>query len=137
MQHTFVLSRRVGREPRQVERALPELTSAGSTGLAFIGPFERWALTGPWGSGPAERRAHARLRTGRRRAEAVEVELGIWSRHAVELRMRPIARRPEQWSGRRQTRYFDRAHEAIDELARALEAATPAPPVRLPVTRTA
>jgi hypothetical protein len=137
MQHTFVLSRRVGRDPRQVERALPELTFACHGGLTFTGPFERWALIGPWGSGPAERRAHAQLRTGGRRTEAVEVELGPWDRTAVEVRLRPLAARPERWSHRRQARYFEAAHAAVDALSRAIEQATPAPSAALPATRTA
>lgn len=136
-QHTFVLSRRVGRPQPAAESALPIVVAYHHGGLRFVGQFERRALVGPWGSGPPERQAHAELRTGRHSVERVEVELGPWARHAVELRLRPVARRPERWSGRRQTRYFDRAHEAIDELARALEAATPAPPTRLPVTRSA
>jgi hypothetical protein len=135
-QHTFVLSRRVGRAPDQVERALPALAEVPHAGLRFLGPFERWALIGPWGSGPAERRARARLRTGRS-TEAVEVELGVWDRDAVELRLRPEARRPERWSHRRQLRYFAAAHEAVDTLARAIEHATPAPPARVPLRRSA
>jgi hypothetical protein len=135
-QHTFVLSRRVGRVPSQVERALPALADVPHAGLCFSGPFERWALIGPWGSGPAERRAGARLRTGRS-TEAVEVELGPWDRGAVELRLRPEANRPERWSRRRQQRYFVAAHEAVDALARAIERATPAPPTGVPLRRSA
>lgn len=51
--------------------------------------------------------------------------------------MRPASRRPERWTGHRQLRYFDQAHEAIEELARALEAVTPAPIGAQPITRTA
>ena len=36
---------------------------------------------------------------------------------------------PDRWGGRRQLRYFDGAHEAIDALARALEHEVPASPV--------
>jgi hypothetical protein len=135
-QHTFVLSRRVGRVPSQVERALAALADVPHAGLCFSGPFERWALIGPWGSGPAERRARARLRT-RRGTEAVEVEVGVWDRSAVELRLRPEANRPERWSHRRQLRYFAAAHEAVDALARAIERATPVPPARVPLRRSA
>ncbi len=136
MQHTFVLSRRVGREQQSAELALPALAEQAHSGLVFTGPFERRSLTGPWGNGPAERQAHATLRTGRTTVERVEVEVGPWSRHAVELRLRPLVRRPERWSGRRQARYFQRAHEAIDALARAVELSTP-PPVAVPATRSA
>ncbi|MGZ4691625.1 MAG: hypothetical protein ACXVKA_09830 [Acidimicrobiia bacterium] len=135
--HTFVLARRVGRAPGLAERALPELVSGEYAGLSFRGPFERRTVVGPWGSGPAEREAQADLRTGRRSRERVAVALGPWAHHAVELRIRPANRRPDRWSGRRQLRYFDHAHEAIDELARALERATPAPVASRPITRTA
>jgi hypothetical protein len=136
-QHTFVLSRRVARAPGLAERALPDLTHAEYAGLAFDGPFERRTIVGPWGSGPAEREAPARLVTGRRSPEPVSVELGPWARNAVELRLRPATHRPDRWTGRRQLRYFDHAHAAIDELARALESATPAPLAVQPVTRSA
>ena len=136
-QHTFVLSRRVGRAPGLAERAIPGLTEAAYAGLTFVGPFERRSIVGPWGSGPAEREARATLATGRRTPEPVSVELGPWARNAVELRVRPASPRPQRWSGRRQLRYFDHAHEAIDELARALEIATPAPSTVESVRRSA
>ncbi len=135
-QHTFVLTRRVGRAPTLAERTLPDLLPGDYCGLRFTGPFERRTIVGPWGSGPAERQAPAELRTGRR-CEKVAVELGVWARDAVELRVRPTVRRPERWSSRRQMRYFNHAHDAIDELARALAHGTPTAPVSLPVTRTA
>jgi hypothetical protein len=137
LQHTFVLSRRVGRAPAPVDRALPALTLACHRGLTFTGPFEHWELIGPWGSGPAERRAHAQLRTGRRTVEPVEVELGPWDRSAVEVRLRPLARRPERWGRRRQERYFDGAHAAVDALTRAIEQTTPSPTTAMPVRRSA
>ena len=136
-QHTFVLSRRVGREPILAERALVGLTHGDYAGLTLVGPFERRTIVGPWGSGPVEREAPADLRTGGRSLERVEVEVSPWARHTVEIRVRPAGRRPERWTPRRQTRYFNHAHQAIDELARALEHATPAVPARRPVRRTA
>jgi hypothetical protein len=136
-QHTFVLSRRVGRAPGLAERVLPGLTEAAYAGLTFVGPFERRTIVGPWGSGPAEREARAHLSTGRLAPELVSVEVGPWARDAVELRVRPVTLRPDRWSGRRQLRFFDRAHTAIDELARALEAATPAVTGEEPLTRSA
>ena len=135
--NTFVLSRRVGRAPGLAERALPGLTEMRFTRLAFDGPFERRTIVGPWGSGPAERETTARLFTGRRSPERIAVALGPWARDAVEVRVRPVSPRPDRWLGRRQVRYFDRAHEAIDELVRALEHATPAPAATQPITRTA
>ena len=136
-QQTFVLSRRVGREPSLAARALAALTDGDYAGLTLAGPFERRPIVGAWGSGPVEREAPADLRTGRRSPERVEVELAPWARHAVELRVRPAGRRPDRWTPRRQTRYFEHAHAAIDELARALEHATPELPVRGRQRRTA
>jgi len=136
-QHTFVLCRRVGRPLTLAECALTTMPADCYGGLTFVGPFERRAMTGPWGSGPAEREAPAELRTGRRSAERVVVELGPWAHDASELRVRPASRRLVRWGGRRQMRYFDRAREAIDALARALEHEVPATPKRLPETRTA
>ncbi len=136
-QHTFVLSRRVGRAPGLAERVLPSLTEAPYAGLSFVGPFERRTIVGPWGSGPAEREAQAHLTTGRLAPELVSVEVGPWARDAVELRLRPVALQPDRWSGRRQVRYFDHAHAAIDELAHALEIATPVVPDSQPLTRSA
>ena len=135
-QHTFVLSRRVGRAPEQAERALGRLAPGEYAGLTLLAPFERRSITGPWGSGPPDRQAAAALATGARRSERVEVELAAWARDAVEIRVRPVSRRPERWGGRRQIRYFDRAHEAIDALACALERETPAELAR-PARRTA
>ena len=135
--HTFVLSRRVGREPGLAERALAGLTDGSYAGLTLAGPFERRTIVGAWDSGPVEREAPADLRTGRRSPERVEVELAPWARHAVEIRVRPAGRRPERWTPGRQHRYFQHAHEAIDELARALEHATPELPTSEPFGRSA
>ena len=126
-QHSFVLSRRVRRPLEAVERTLLGLAPGDYAGLTLLSPFERRAITGPWGTGPPDRQAAAELMTGPRRSERVEVELGAWARDAAEIRVRPVSRRPQRWSGRRQLRYFERAHEAIDALARTLEHETPAP----------
>ncbi len=136
-QHTFVLSRRVGRPLHLVERALTGMPSGDYSGLTFAGPFERRAIVGPWGSGPPEREAVAILRTGRRATARVVVELGPWARDVSELRIRPAAHHPDWWRGRRQTHYFDAAHDAIDTLAGVLEREVPATPARRPITRIA
>ena len=135
-QHSFVLSRRVRRAPDLAERTLLGLTPGDYDGLTLLSPFERRSITGPWGTGPPDRQAEAALTVGPRRIERVEVELGAWARDAAEIRVRPASRRPERWSGRRQLRYFDRGHEAIDALARTLEQGTPQAVVH-PITRTA
>jgi hypothetical protein len=137
VQHTYVLSRRVGRDPGLAEQAVAGLLDGEYAGLTFAGPFERRSIVGPWGSGPPEREAPGALQTGGRSSEPVVVELGAWARDAVELRVRPATRRPDRWLGRRQRRYFERGHDAIDELARALERKTHELPAELPVTRSA
>jgi hypothetical protein len=136
MTHTFVLSRRVGRPLDRAERTLLALVPGEYEGLTLLGLFERRTMVGPWGSGPPEREAPADLRVGRR-TQRVMVELGPWSHDAIELRVRPCARRPQRWRGRRQVRYFEAAHAAIDTLARTLEQETPPMPARLPVSRSA
>jgi hypothetical protein len=136
MWHTLVLSRRVGRPLAGAERTLVALAPGEHEGLTLLGLFERRTMIGPWGSGPPERDAPADLRVGRR-TERLMVELGPWSHDAVELRVRPCTRRAPRWRRRRQARYFDAAHAAIDALARTIEHETPAVPAQLPATRTA
>jgi hypothetical protein len=136
MWHTFVLSRRVGRPLAGAERTLVALAPGEHDGLTLLGLFERRTMIGPWGSGPPERDAPADLRVGRR-TERVMVELGPWSHEAVELRVRPCARRVQRWRGKRRARYFDAAHAAIDALARTIEHETPAVAAHVPQTRTA
>lgn len=125
-QHSFVLSRRVRRAPDLAERTLLGLAPGDYDGLTLLSPFERRSITGPWGTGPPDRQAEAELTVGPRRTERVELELGAWACDAAEIRVRPVSRRPERWSGRRQLRYFDRGHEAIDALVRTLEHNAPA-----------
>jgi hypothetical protein len=48
----------------------------------------------------------------------VEIELSMWSNDSSELQLRPVARHPERWSGRRARRYFTRAHRGADATAR-------------------
>src|SRR5207344_1845172 len=63
-QHSFVLSRRVRRAPEAVERTLLGLAPGDYAGLTLLSPFERRAITGPWGTGPPDRQAAAELMTG-------------------------------------------------------------------------
>lgn len=118
---TFVLSRRIARPPAPVAAALPMLTRAEIDGLHAVAPFEHRA----WGAArPAERTATALLQVGRA-VEAIELEVGPWSTTATELRLRPVARHPERWSGRRARRYFARAHDTADAVVAWMEAAVP------------
>ncbi len=118
---TLVLSRRIARPPAPVVAALPVLTDATVGDLRDVGPFERraWPATRP-----AERTATARLSVGRT-IEVVELEIGPWSSTATELRLRPAARHPERWSGRRVRRWFEHAHAAADAVVRCVENAVP------------
>jgi hypothetical protein len=75
--------------------------------------FSCWSTTGRlYGHG-------ARLA----RYTRVTIELGAWSQHASELRLRPKTTRLAMWGPRRQGRYFRLAHDAADELVRSLDAA--------------
>jgi hypothetical protein len=51
----------------------------------------------------------------------VVLELMAWSGGATELRLRPVTRNIANWSERRQRRYFDVAHDTMDELVRLLD----------------
>jgi hypothetical protein len=119
---TFVLSRRLGRPPDRVASALPVLVEEPSAGLTFVTPFVR-RVSGAFH--PGERTATAFLRAGRR-CERIELEVGPWSEAATEIRLRPDARRPERWSGRRAQRYFRHAHDTADDLVTRLELLVPA-----------
>jgi hypothetical protein len=53
----------------------------------------------------------------------VDVEVNAWSRASIEVRMRPVSRRVAAWGSRRQRRYFQLAHRAIDNLVRTIAVA--------------
>lgn len=122
---TLVLSRRIRRPPERVAVVLAALVDGRVEPLRDLTPFERRACGA---ARPAERTATALLRTGRT-VERVELEIGPWSATATELRLRPAARHPERWSGRRVERYFAEAHRAADAVVARLETLAPAPPV--------
>jgi hypothetical protein len=52
-----------------------------------------------------------------------EIELTPWSATATELVLRPAARAPHRWSGRRRRRWYSAAHTAADALRHDLLAA--------------
>ena len=54
----------------------------------------------------------------------MEIEIGPWSEVDIELLIRPRARHPERWSGRRLRRYFAQAHRSADDLTHLLCNAT-------------
>jgi hypothetical protein len=56
-----------------------------------------------------------------RRVADVEVELSPWSNDVSALQLRPLARHPERWRGRRLRSYFDLAHTTADRIAGSLQ----------------
>lgn len=54
-----------------------------------------------------------------------DIELTPWSATATELVLRPAARAPHRWSGRRRRRWYSAAHTAADALRHELLAARP------------
>lgn len=126
------VSRRINRPPIWVEEILtdPHVFAAGRVfplggegSLQLHGPFE---VRGR--SSPVTWQVRGRL-LGRGprlvRYARVEIEVTPWSDRACELRVRPVARRPMTWGGRRQERYFAAAHAASDHLLRLLTTAVP------------
>jgi hypothetical protein len=115
-----VLQRRIPCAYPQVERVLNSATTptVDLVDLLSAEPFEV-VTTWPFHSW----RSRGLLRDGDGgRVAPVEIELGAWSEDATELLLRPVARHPERWSGRRQRQYFRAAHAASDALATELVA---------------
>lgn len=125
----FVLQRRIDRPPINVSRTIanPAVFGAGSVvsgdgsgSLLLDEPFRRVdTYRDPvW-------RSHARLLGPRgRRIAAVEIEISPWSTIETQLLLRPRAKSPYRWSGRRMRRYFTHAHRRVDDLAQLLTATT-------------
>ena len=126
---TFVLQRRINRPSAEVLHAISNpavfgsgavLSSDANGALRLEEPFRRVARFGSsaW-------RANARLMQPHgRRLAAVEIEISPWSEVDTELLIRPRARHPERWSGRRLRRYFAQAHRSADDLTHLLRNAT-------------
>jgi hypothetical protein len=51
-----------------------------------------------------------------RTVERFDIEINAWDAQSTELLVRPRARRPHRWGGRRMRRYFDVAHATADAL---------------------
>jgi hypothetical protein len=145
---TFVLQRRITQPFARSQRTIanPAVFGAGSVlaegpsgSLVLDGPF-RPVLVDPratWLAAASLRAPHGRSAgtsdrpSGGRRIAAVEVEIGPWSADSTELLLRPVARAPHLWSGRRLCRYFAAAHAGADALTALL---LHGEPVRVPVT---
>lgn len=135
---TFVLQRRINNCPMvQVTRTIRNaasfgagkmLSSRGTGVLRLDEPFVRLDVYAEptW-------RAPGRLVGRYERAARVELEISAWSDTDTELLLRPLARNPLRWSGRRLRRYFLLAHQGADDLTELLVAITatdPADPAR-------
>jgi hypothetical protein len=89
----------------------------------------RWRRdeTGPFGrSDLAPARAHGTVQLARRRRSVpIEVELAPWDAGVTELVLRPVARAPHRWSGRRRRSWYASAHTAADAFRAQILAAQP------------
>ena len=140
-QPMFVLQRRINQPLEAVERVLcdPAATRASSTlalgdGLDLALERSFGVTFAPFGVDHASWCAPARVSTARgRTVERFEVEINAWDAWSTELLVRPRARHPYRWSGRRMRRYFDVAHATADALACRIgaRAGAPSQPVRL------
>jgi hypothetical protein len=124
---TFVLQRRINTPLSDVQRTLFEPESVGTGGELELGSHGRLIVDKRFSRAPfpADESyvAQGTLQTSRgQRVARVEVEVGAWSNEATVLTLRPVARNPQRWSGRRATRYFELAHEGADAIARLAEA---------------
>jgi hypothetical protein len=127
---TFVLQRRIDRPPINVNRTIANravfgagtvLSGDQSGALRLDEPFRRVdTYREPvW-------RAPARLLGAHGRCiAAVEIEISPWSTVDTQLLLRPRARSPYRWSGRRMRRYFTHAHRRVDDLTQLLTSTTP------------
>ena len=128
---TFVLQRRITRPSRNVigTVANPALFAGGSVlscdrsgSLRLDAPFRRVDTYAE----PVWRAPARLLGSHGRRITAVEIEISAWSAIDTQLLLRPQARNPYRWSGRRMRRYFAHAHRRVDDLSDLLLATTPA-----------
>ncbi len=124
---TFVLQRRINQPLADVQRTLCDPASVGTGGELELGSHGRLIVDQRFSRAPFPAQesfvAQGTLHTSRgQRVARVEVEVGAWSNDATVLMLRPVARNPQRWSGRRATRYFELAHEGADAIARLAQA---------------
>jgi hypothetical protein len=122
---TFVLQRRINLPLDEIERVLcaPRLIRGGSeltlgadgTRIRLESPFG--VMFPPFGFERASWCGPATVRSSRgRRIVQLEIEINAWDAHSTEVVVRPRARRPYRWSGRRLRTYFRVAHLSADAL---------------------
>jgi hypothetical protein len=134
---TFVLQRRVNVPLASVERVLcdPYLIRGGADfdlpadGL-YVQLDRPFGVTfPPFGLDGASWTALATVRSHRGRAVVqLEIEINPWDANSTEVVVRPRARRPHRWGGRRLRQYFRVAHLTADALTQFLSGAAQAPP---------
>ena len=124
---TFVLQRRINQPLADVQRTLCDPASVGTGAELDLGSHGRLIVDRRFSRAPFPAGesfvAQGTLHTSSgQRIARVEVEVGAWSNDATVLMLRPVARNPQRWSGRRATRYFELAHESADAIARLAQA---------------
>jgi hypothetical protein len=146
---TFVLQRRINVPLAAVERLLcsPRLTDGNTRfdldteGLSVTLDRPFGLAFPPFGLAGASWSVPATVRTGHgRKVVELEIEINAWDPSSTEVVVRPRARHPYRWGGRRLRRYFEVAHLTADALAQffGLRANPPTPARRLtPLARSA
>ena len=135
-QPMFVLQRRISAPLDAVERVLCDTTLLGAGATHALGNDARLELEQPFGVAfpPfgvefASWSAPARVYTSRAaRPIKFDLEINAWDNATTELLVRPRARSPYRWSGRRMRRYFAVAHATADELTGLLRSRATAVP---------
>ncbi len=126
---SFVIQRRIPCTLAAVHTGLADRTPLAPPELVMLDPDGYADLAEPFRpTAPRSGRqpspswcAPASLLTARGRVVAtVDIEVSMWSHGSTELQLRPVARHPERWSGRRMRRYFALAHLTADEAERLL-----------------
>jgi hypothetical protein len=124
---TFALQRRINQPLSDVQRTLCDPATVGRGAELDLGSHGRLIVDERFARAPFPAGesfvAQGTLETARgQRVARVEVEVGAWSHDATVLVLRPTARNPHRWTGRRAARYFDLAHQGADAIARLAEA---------------
>jgi hypothetical protein len=124
---TFVLQRRINQPLSEVKRVLCNPAGVEAGAELSLGSQGRLVVDQRFSRAPFPSEsslvAQGTLHTNRgQRVARVEIEVGAWSNDATVLFLRPVARHPERWGGRRANRYFELAHEGADAVARLAKA---------------
>ena len=133
---TFVLQRRVNVPLERIERVLcaPQLfrdgcqLDIGTDGLRLHLESAFDVMFPPFGIEHVSWYAPATVRTRRgRRLVQLDIEINAWDMSSTEVLVRPHARHPYRWSGRRLRAYFRVAHMTADALTHFLREGATAP----------